>query len=109
MLQKGNLDEIYKDAMKIKDKLFQLKGKCYPATNEEVNQLNETWTFIRLVTQCIGRLESFGQCITYTKRKDDYYFVQHCKHCNENLFHRRRGKKTANCIVCWKVNKIEKR
>lgn len=109
-IAKGNglsLIELHDEAMDIKELLFKLKKKCYPTTNPNIAELKHTMTFIKLLNKSIGLLESFGNCLSYTITDDSYYFLQNCPHCSEITFHRKHGKKTAHCVVCWKRNRKE--
>ncbi len=98
------LEELYQEAMKIKEAVFKLQDKMYPVTNKNIANLNDTMTFIRLLNHIRGNLETIGSCLSYTIRKDKYYFIQHCPKCFDHTFHRDNGKKTTHCVVCWKRN-----
>lgn len=98
------LENVYDDNLKIKELLFKLKGKCYPATNQNI----KTMTYIRLLNQTIGKLEIIANSlIAEIRNEDDGYFVLLCTKCNDQLMHRNEGKKTARCLVCWKRNTKE--
>ncbi|KKN64072.1 hypothetical protein LCGC14_0494990 [marine sediment metagenome] len=92
-----------KEIQQMKDKLFSLKGVLYP--NNE-NAFLKTWTFIRLVNQCIGRFELMAQMFWDMMSDDkDSFAIKNCPRCNE-LSYFKKLKTTGKCAVCGKVEKL---